>query len=838
MSIATLTEDLTDAVSREQLIFDVRRRLLGHAAPTDRTQPTVGLALSGGGIRSATFSLGLLQALSRHGLVPSIDYISSVSGGSYIGAFFGAFFVNAQDMPDDRRLTYPLQSALGKKAVANLREFGRYLTPGGTSDMLLGVAIVSRNWVAVQFVLGLVPLLLFLLISAAMAAFDSTGIAASFTLIGAGVELWLIPGAMAYATLAFGNAYWFTRREQPDGSRWKRMTTNGFFILGVAIVAAAAAVSLMPDAQLPDWAKGTFSDGLTLAALLIGPAVAVFLLFQWIYGKAGIDGSGLQAEDKVRSHLSRWLATCMLLTGAAIALAAIAWLGAALAQTLAEAFFVDRAPSDSNRDHWAIAWDMIRRYWPMAIPVAPIALTIWGHGALRRRGRGGLLQLPTGQTMLGLSVLLFWLILWSAVAFGLSSRWDADVKALVPDLPRALKVAAMVAIVIAAIALSYTFLNLSSLSTLYASRLRRAYIGASNPSDIKPAYDVDRPGDLLTTHAYYPPEDSHGGPMHLINITIAQTVAEASNVVAHDRKGKAMHIGPAGIVHEGATPGSTRLRAYGDCEQLPISTWTAISGAAASTAVGAQTSVGLSLLAMMTNVRLGYWWKMSNGKSGMPQGENWGARLADTVYGYLGGELQGRFKADDRRHRWYLTDGGHYDNSGAYPLLQRKLPFIIIADNGADPRYAMADILRLMLRARSDLGVEIECLNETEVAAALGVDNPLTGWIGTFAALSAAASRNVSDGPYAALARIHYSKTSIGTMLIIKPRLCLAEPPELLGYYKSSRRVFPQQTTADQFFDEEQWEAYRRLGEVIGDRLFGAVSGVGQWSPSDMRALP
>jgi len=48
--------------------------------------PTTGLALSGGGIRSATFSLGILQALASHNLLKKFDYLSTVSGGGYIGS--------------------------------------------------------------------------------------------------------------------------------------------------------------------------------------------------------------------------------------------------------------------------------------------------------------------------------------------------------------------------------------------------------------------------------------------------------------------------------------------------------------------------------------------------------------------------------------------------------------------------------------------------------------------------------------------------------------------------------------------------------------------------------
>jgi hypothetical protein len=58
------------------------------AAGENRTdQDLVGLALSGGGVRSASFNLGLIQALDRHGVFAQIDYLSTVSGGGFIGGY-------------------------------------------------------------------------------------------------------------------------------------------------------------------------------------------------------------------------------------------------------------------------------------------------------------------------------------------------------------------------------------------------------------------------------------------------------------------------------------------------------------------------------------------------------------------------------------------------------------------------------------------------------------------------------------------------------------------------------------------------------------------------------
>ncbi len=61
------------------------------------TRGLVGLALSGGGIRSSTFNLGVLQALDRVGLLRHVDYLSTVSGGGYIGSCLSSFFSGEPD---------------------------------------------------------------------------------------------------------------------------------------------------------------------------------------------------------------------------------------------------------------------------------------------------------------------------------------------------------------------------------------------------------------------------------------------------------------------------------------------------------------------------------------------------------------------------------------------------------------------------------------------------------------------------------------------------------------------------------------------------------------------
>lgn len=91
----------------------------------------LGLSLSGGGVRSATFNLGLLQGMAKHGVLRRVDYLSTVSGGSYIGGWLTAWIKrhsfdkveeHLKDETSDPRCT-ELQP------ISFLRDYSSYLTP-------------------------------------------------------------------------------------------------------------------------------------------------------------------------------------------------------------------------------------------------------------------------------------------------------------------------------------------------------------------------------------------------------------------------------------------------------------------------------------------------------------------------------------------------------------------------------------------------------------------------------------------------------------------------------------------------------------------------------------
>jgi predicted acylesterase/phospholipase RssA len=87
---ATVYPEALSAAENE--LIRTRRATL-HTSPPEAHR--VGVALSGGGIRSATFCLGVFQALARARLLGYVDILSTVSGGGYFGGFFTGLFARA-----------------------------------------------------------------------------------------------------------------------------------------------------------------------------------------------------------------------------------------------------------------------------------------------------------------------------------------------------------------------------------------------------------------------------------------------------------------------------------------------------------------------------------------------------------------------------------------------------------------------------------------------------------------------------------------------------------------------------------------------------------------------
>ncbi len=152
-----------EVIRRErEVLWERRQRLFAGEAP-DLEDSLFGIALSGGGIRSATINLGFLKVLNAFGLLEKADYLSSVSGGGYTASYVQAKLKAEGDYA----------KLFEEKDLQHLRSYGNYLVPGQSmlsklwNGLVLGVGYVY-SWAMSM----LSPVLLLIVLLATYRLFD------------------------------------------------------------------------------------------------------------------------------------------------------------------------------------------------------------------------------------------------------------------------------------------------------------------------------------------------------------------------------------------------------------------------------------------------------------------------------------------------------------------------------------------------------------------------------------------------------------------------------------------------------------------------------------------
>jgi hypothetical protein len=330
--------------------------------------------------------------------------------------------------------------------------------------------------------------------------------------------------------------------------------------------------------------------------------------------------------------------------------------------------------------------------------------------------------------------------------------------------------------------------NLLTMHAFYKGRLVRAYMGASNvlrakskDSDISDAVPGD---DMLLTQLR---NTERGAPYHLINTMLNLVGGSDLSTQARNSDSFLMSKLFCGSIRTGY-----RATSEYACGSISLGTAVAVSGAAASPTMGAQSpSAALSALMTLFNVRLGYW-------APTPSLSYWRSGSARLWPFYTLQELIAQ--TTDLLPYCNLTDGGHYENTGAYTLIQRGCNLIVVGECGQDPEAHLADLGNLIRKVRIDFGAEVE----------LDID----------------VLRTRPPGAHVVVGKIHYGSdhaTALGlpedertgTIVIVKPNLAGGEPVDVkqYGYLNAD---FPQQGTFDLWYDEAQFESYRRLGQESG----------------------
>ena len=261
-----------------------------------------------------------------------------------------------------------------------------------------------------------------------------------------------------------------------------------------------------------------------------------------------------------------------------------------------------------------------------------------------------------------------------------------------------------------------------------------------------------------------------------------------------------------------------------------LATAMTISGAAVNPAMGYKSNRFLSFVLTLVNARLGYW-------ALNPKLFRENASYIDKKLAYIGkskfryvptywpyynlAELFG--KMNPNRARINLSDGGNIENLGAFELLRRKCKLIIVSDVGADSDYTFSDLKTLLIRARNELEIAIEFSPDQDPEKIIH-PNLMTGHSQASYVIGKSYQLTETEGKKGFIGYFVYVKASVvaqATKLTKEE-----EKAEKAFYsYKNYHPSFPHESTANQFFDETQWEAYETLGENISKDLFGDFTG-------------
>jgi hypothetical protein len=353
-------------------------------------------------------------------------------------------------------------------------------------------------------------------------------------------------------------------------------------------------------------------------------------------------------------------------------------------------------------------------------------------------------------------------------------------------------------------------INEFSMHHFYRNRLVRCYLGASHRREPQAFTGFDGHDDFSLAKLAGP---DFTGPYPLINTTL--NLVRGDNLAWQQRKGASFIFTPkfCGYQIAGQSeargdarpslpdtdafwPGyrETRHYAYPDFGGISLGTAMAISGAAASPNEGYHSSPATAFLMTVFDVRLGWW-------LGNPATAKYRRSAPKFALMQLVCELFGL--TDQRSHFVYLSDGGHFENLGIYELVRRRCRYIIACDADQDGDLGFEDLGNAIRKCRTDMGVDIEM----DIGSIRRGASGMSLW-------------------HCAVGTIHYETlgegAAAGTLVYIKSSVTGDEAADVMSY-RAKEPAFPHQSTADQWFDEAQFESYRKLGYHVGRTTFEVV---------------
>jgi len=414
----------------------------------------------------------------------------------------------------------------------------------------------------------------------------------------------------------------------------------------------------------------------------------------------------------------------------------------------------------------------IRLHTPGGLTLSGLVLSVW---TFARRSSPTILKLPVSLVGgLASGLLLFGLLL--------AAHATTDMKAASPAWIAA---ACLLAIVVGL----WAKVNLLTVHRYYRDRLMETFLpnlGSVYANRREPATEANHFG--INEACRYDKAPDVDAPYHLVNTNVL--LNDSTITKYRSRGGDNFILSPLFCGSRATGWISSERFLKGD---MTLATAMAISGAAVSPGAGPIRNPMVTALMSLLNLQLGYWvpnpMRMPRMKPNVLIPGSWQT-------------LRVVMKRIDETSSFVeLTDGGFFDNMAIYELIRRKARLIVLVDGVADPDYAFADFGNALEKIRVDFGAKIDI----DLAPLMPQD-----------ATPRLKDRKLSQEGHA-VGTITYGDDTQGLLLYIKTVLVDGLPEDVYAYAEANP-TFPDQSTADQFFDEKQFEAYRELGYQLADR--------------------
>ncbi len=716
------------------------------ALPTENTDDhLVGLAISGGGIRSASIALGIIQSFAREGKLERFDYLSTVSGGGYLGSAISWFLSRKDQNPEfglspenfpfgtDWPGTHAKDSERQKALMRYLRQHGNYLLPGDGLNALAGASAVIRAiFVNLAVWIPVITALLWL------------GMATSFNFKSFSLPESVCCGQMVACDGAAAQCSGIASISRPEA--WPFQSVEGWLVIAIAFFAIVAVLYSM-STGVGHWFRSyslrRFLEEYSGKALGIIILLAVVVSLPWLasyvgeqravaggFGAAVLGvGSGVYSFFKSAGSGGKSSTNLVAILGSILLLYGLLFLG------YWAALYINESPG------------VIDQY-------------------------------------------KLWAIVLLAVASGyIVNLNDIGLHRFYRDR------------------LMETFLP--PVNKVLAAKRERPYTGPSPRADKLKISEL-RAGDL---------QSAHPGPYHLVNTNVV--LVDSRNKRLRSRGGESFLLSPLYCGSDSTEWLDSKAFMK---DGMTLATAMSISGAAANPntgvgGAGVTRSKAMSILMALLNIRLGYW--TTNPK-------RWQFFRVPSHFRSALYELLPRYHEDARHLQ--LSDGGHFENLALYELIRRRVQVIVVTDGGQDENYLFGDLRNALDRIRVDFKVRVTFDSDNKLEKLIPYERSQPHYPTT--APYADQSHIVGVIHYPAVEEKRDEKGNV--IETSKPRkqgtliYCKSTMLEDIGIrtkgYKATNPQFPHESTADQFFSEDQLEAYRTLGNRIGMNAVGDLA--------------